>query len=100
MYIPFFSFFVFKFANEKRITNFLFVFRFQIGKTDNEFLIRFSFSNLKNEKRKTNLFFVFAVRMLRSHCHFGWPIQIGSFGGIIRSHGQRFENKLAEIASA
>ena len=26
--------------------------------------------------------------------------KIGSFGGILRSHGQRFENKLAEIASA
>ena len=38
--------------------------------------------------------------MLRSHCHFGWPVKIGSFGGILRSHWQRFENKLAEIASA
>ena len=23
--------------------------------------------------------------MLRSHCHFGWPVKIGSFGGIPRS---------------
>ena len=40
-----FSFFVFKFANEKRITNSFFVFRFQIceRKTKNEFLFRFSF---------------------------------------------------------
>ena len=36
-----FSFFVFKFANEKRITNSFFVFKFA------------------NEKRKTNSFFVF-----------------------------------------
>ena len=117
VYIPFFRFsfsylltknefvFHFSFSNlkkEKRKTNSFFVFRFQIceRKTDNEFLFRFSFSNLKNEKRKTNSFFVFAFRMLRSHCHYGWPIKIGSFGGILRSHWQRFENKLAEIASA
>ena len=55
-----FSFFVFKFANEKRITNSFFVF--------------------KVEKRIRFSFFVFAFRLLRSH----W---------------QRFENKLAEIAS-
>ena len=44
-----FSFFVFKFANEKRITNSFFVFRFQIceRKTKNEFLFRFSFSKVK-----------------------------------------------------
>ena len=44
-----FSFFVFKFANEKRITNSFFVFRFQISerKTKNEFLFRFSFSKVK-----------------------------------------------------
>ena len=44
-----FSFFLFKFANEKRITNSFFVFPFQIceRKTKNEFLFRFSFSKVK-----------------------------------------------------
>ena len=75
-----FSFFVFKFANEKRITNSFFVFRFQIcePKTKNEFVF-------KSEVRKTKNEFVFAFRMLRSQCHFGWPVKIGSFGGILRS---------------
>ena len=50
-----FSFFVFKFANEKRITNSFFVFRFQIceRKTKKEFVIRFSFANLKTKKENT-----------------------------------------------
>ena len=110
-----FSFFVFKFAKEKRITNSFFVFRFQIceRKTNsffvfrfqklskkNEKRIRFSFFVFKSEVRKTKneivfrfSFFVFAFRMVRSHCHFGWPVKIGSFGGILRSHWQRFEEK-------
>ena len=95
VYIPFFSFFVFKFANEKRITNSFFVFRFQICERKTN-----SFFVFKSDVRKTNSFFVFAFRMLRSHCHFGWPVKIGNFGGILQSHWQRFENKLAEIASA
>ena len=106
VYIPFFSFFVFKFANEKRITNSFFVFRFQIceRKTKSFVVFRFQKWSKKNEKRKTNSFFVFrfqkwsktneklicfsffvfAFRMLRSHCHFGWPeklvVSAGYFG--------------------
>ena len=71
-----------------------FLFRFQIceRKTNSCFVF-------KSEVRKTKNEFVFAFGMLRSHCHFGWPVKIGSFGGILRSHWQRFE-KLAEIVSA
>ena len=76
-----FSFFVFKFANEKRKINWFFVFKFA------------------NEKQTYSVF-DFAFRMLRSHCHIEWPVKVGSFGGILRSHWQRSENKLAETASA
>ena len=72
-----FSFFVFKFANEKRIPFSFFVFKSEVRKTN-------SFFVFKSEVRKTKSFFVFAFRMLRSHCHFGWPVKIGSFGGILR----------------
>ena len=74
-----YRFFVFKFANEKRITNSFFVFRFQICERKTN-----SFFVFKSEVRKTNSFFVFAFRMLRSQCHFGWPVKIGSFGGILQ----------------
>ena len=102
-----YRFFVFRFQICERKTKNEFPFRFSFSKVKkNEKRIRFSFfvfiseiRKTKNEKRKTNSFFVFAFRMLRSHCHFGWPVKIGSFGGILRSHWQRFENKLAEIAS-
>ena len=79
-----------------------FVFRFQIceRKTDNEFVFRFSFSNLKNEKRKTNSFFVFAFRMLRSHCHFGWPLNLvvsagyfGRTGSVLKTNSQKLHRR-------
>ena len=46
MYIYCLSFFVLKFANEKRI-------RFQRSSKKNEKLIRFSFANFKTKKEKT-----------------------------------------------
>ena len=61
-----FSFFVFKFANKKRIPFLFFAFKFT-----NEKLIPFSFFVFKSEVRKTNSFFVCAFRKLRPHCHFG-----------------------------
>ena len=60
-----FSFFVFKFANENRITNSFFVF-----KLANEKRIPFSFFVFISEVRKTKNVFVFAFRKLRPHCHF------------------------------
>ena len=57
VYIPLFSFFAFKFANENRITNSFFVFRFQIceRKTNSFFVFRFHKWSKKNEKRKTKI---------------------------------------------
>ena len=108
-----------------------FLFRFQIceRKTDNEFLFRFSFSNLrtKNEKpipfsffvfksevrktknefvfksevRKTKNEFVFAFRMLRSHCHFGWPVKLvvsaenlGRTGNVLKTNSQKLHRRI------
>ena len=79
---------IYKFANENRIP-----FSFSDLRTKNEFVF-------KSKVRKTNSFFVFAFRKLRPHCYFGWRVKVGSFSGILWSHWWRFENKLAEIASA
>ena len=46
VYTGLFSFFVFKFANEKRIPFSFFVFKSEVRKTKNEFVFRFSFLHL------------------------------------------------------
>ena len=60
-----YRFFVFKFANEKRITNSFFVFRFQIcDRKKNSFFV------FKSEVRKTNSFFVFKSEVRKTKNEF------------------------------
>ena len=88
-----FSFFVFKFVNEKRITNSFFVFKFGKRKTKNEKRIPFSFFVFKfaNEKRITNSFFVFRFQILKTKnkklIRFSF-LHLGCFGRTVTSGGR------------
>ena len=60
-------------------------------------LFRLFFCKSERKTPKTNSFLFFAFRNLRPYSHFGYPVKVGSYGGILWSHWRHFENKLAVV---
>ena len=88
-----YGFFVFKFANEKRIMNSFFVFRFKIceRKTNSFFVFRFQKYSKKNEKRIRFSFLHLGCfgRTATSGGRYKLVVSAGYFGRVLKTNSQK-----------